>query len=280
MKFQLITWLTVCLGIMTIQSVKLPDLCPDYAFECPWDGDSFKMYTKWSGTKLRCVMQTNTQNVNKRMKQKCGNLGTCDGSATWYENVKMGCSVPEWAIRSESEQGKFIFPKLSDVTSIDEYSVLFKDACVMHDICYRSKNTKFRCDNEFLLNMGSMCAYVNLSPQTRYKEVSIRVNCPAWATIYWHAVSHHKGGQEAYNRQQQFHKDHHCENTCVSDDTILSTPPLTDEERKVEIKTLNGLIDQQKRDFESYNNNNYNPNNEPMAVLNDMEWKMNILIAF
>eukprot|EP01083_Nonionella_stella_P025867 71213_1 len=222
MKFQLITWLTVSFGIITMHSLKLPDLCPDYGFQCPWDRDTFKMYTKWSGTKLRCVMQTNTQNVNKRMKQKCGNLGTCDSSTTWYENVKMGCSVPELAIRSDAVKGKI---KLSDVSSIDQYSVLFKDACVMHDICYRSSNTKFRCDNEFLLNMLSMCAYVYLSPQTRYEEVISLDHCPGWAQLYWAGVSIFKPAQEAYNTQQKFHKGH-----CLSN--VAPIPPLTDEEKK------------------------------------------------
>eukprot|EP01084_Bolivina_argentea_P212224 360779_1 len=271
MKFQLITWL-----LFPIINLELVTSCEDYGFECPWDGDSFKIYTKWSWSKFRCVMST-TQNINKRMKEKCQNLGTCDDSTTWYDNVQMGCSVPEKWIKTSTEQGKITLPSLiAYVFPTEKYDAFFNDACVMHDICYRSSNTKLKCDDEFLLNMVSMCAYVFRSPQTRYKKVTpleINHSCKLWAGIFWLAVNNSKGAKAAYNRQQEFHKDH-----CLSD--VASISSLINEERKVDIKTLNGLIDQQKRDFESYNNNNYNPNNEPMAVLNDMEWKMNILIAF
>ncbi len=66
-------------------------------------------------------------------------LGNRDLDAEWTRQAgqKAACSAPGILRTADSE--------------------VFNDACIIHDLCYRSRSTKGRCDVNFLYNQQAVC---------------------------------------------------------------------------------------------------------------------------
>ena len=127
----------------------VPQSCPDMQLKCP-TGENFARGTSWDAGRLMC-RPSNTMEVV--LRAKCPSpympgqlfspnptVKAFDRNAAWYAQSRQAaaCSAPGKAL------------EVAD-------SEIFNDACIIHDLCYRSPMTKSACDQQFLQNQQAVC---------------------------------------------------------------------------------------------------------------------------
>ena len=175
------------------QGLQLPAMsCPDMEMKCP-TGESFSRGTSWDGGRMcRPSNAMSTVLYNKCPRPYAGDTRlTTEGTRTVEANWN-GAASQAQACNAET----------GDVSIRREYSELFNDACIIHDLCYRTARGKSTCDLEFLVNMQAVCYKIDvLMAATAGTSVAA---CLAVANIGYGAVS--TIGQSAFaDAQATFH---------------------------------------------------------------------------
>lgn len=119
----------------------IPASCPDMALRCP-TGESFSRGTSWDAGSAMCRPNTS---IEVTLRAKCTSpwvgqrLNEKDLDVGWWKQAAQAsaCSAPGILSQVDSE--------------------LFNDACVIHDMCYRSQTGKAACDIQFLTNQQAVC---------------------------------------------------------------------------------------------------------------------------
>ncbi len=174
------------------QGVQLPSMsCPDMAMKCP-TGEPFTRGTSWDGGRMCRPSNAMATVLNNRCPRPyAGDTRlTTEGTRTVEANWN-GAAIQPQACNAET----------GDVSIRKEYSELFNDACIIHDLCYRTARGKGTCDGEFLANMQAVCYKVDVLMLAGGVTVGA---CLAVANAGWVGVN--TAGQSAYNdAQKTFH---------------------------------------------------------------------------
>lgn len=121
--------------------------CPDMQMKCP-TGQGFARGTSWDPGRAMCRPSNSMATV---LANKCPNPYAGDSRTT-----RRGTPLSsEWT--RVASQPVACSAKTDDINIEAQYSELFNDACVVHDLCYRSAKTKSSCDADFLYNMQAVC---------------------------------------------------------------------------------------------------------------------------
>ena len=111
--------------------------CPDdIKMICPTQKKHFFVDSSWSWRSFGCKID---DSIEETALKECDN-SVMDVCKEKWENKPNDCSVP-----------------IPVVKQVVDY--LFQDACVLHDLCYLSRNTARKdCDEWFLHNMKKICS--------------------------------------------------------------------------------------------------------------------------
>lgn len=154
--------------------------CPDMQMKCP-TGQSFTRGTKWDPARAMCSPANAMSQV---LATKCPQpyAGT------------------EWATKwaGQATQDMACSAKLKDIDIQKEYSALFNDACIIHDLCYRSSMTRGDCDVLQLGNMQAVCYKLDVLMVAAGLSVAACLNV---ATASYAIVA--AEGQSAYDKGQE-----------------------------------------------------------------------------
>lgn len=118
--------------------------CPDLEMRCP-TGEKFNRGMSFKGASLSCKA---ANHLNKTIRDKCDIPPFIEETTSvlnfWREPVGQNnaCSGP-----------------IGDLMSGSRNSPWMNEACVIHDICYRSQVSRKECDAKFVENLNSICGY-------------------------------------------------------------------------------------------------------------------------
>jgi hypothetical protein len=145
-QINLYLFLIMLLGLGSVPSKVEAEICPDITMTCP-TGGSFERGLTYYQTRCEAARP-----IEKTLASKCGTpkdvpLSNLDW---WYEQArqKHACSSP-------------VGPFMSNFFGTD--SPWLHEACVIHDMCYRSERGKEDCDDDLVRNIKVLCKNYGLS---------------------------------------------------------------------------------------------------------------------
>lgn len=153
--------------------------CNETQLVCP-RGTTFNRHFQWDVDAWRCNA---TSPVIDDLKNSCTPPDSLPpiGVVWWYNvsNQQYACSGP-----------------ISQVMSNwgGNYD-MFQDACIVHDMCYRTDASKQYCDNQLAENMSSLCNRTGLS------DIALWSTCQSLTGIVLASFGH-QAFQDAYDGDQ------------------------------------------------------------------------------
>jgi hypothetical protein len=170
--------------------------CPDMEMRCP-TGEPFARGTNWDADTKRCRPLRPMSDV---LREKCPYPYAGKQPGTAEEYARSVALWQEWD--GTSKQAEACNAELEQVISVrKEYSELFNDACIVHDLCYRSPRDRQSCDDEFLDNMQARCRKLELDMlKTLGTSVGacMGVAQTGYELVETHAEPEYKSAQKLY----------------------------------------------------------------------------------
>ena len=161
---------------------KLP--CEPLEMQCPIEGQFYR-YMRWNAETLRCDP---LEAIELVIEQNCDPAfyAPMEELDWWFEQARQdtGCSS---AVGNQLSRFGENYPFLND-------------ACILHDMCYRTASSKIVCDNYLGFNIAALCKNTGLSD---FILDSVGI-CGAVLDAVYMAMRHDQAHWAFNNDQRQF----------------------------------------------------------------------------